>query len=569
MSIRLQALYNAIEGDLIESSGKGVDFYKSCPSLCPDFTHSEASCWSLVHSLGKKFLPRDTSRADEAALVKFLHSNKLAGDWVYTPNTSADEELFGTFKQVLYEFFTPRGLPLCADLDLPFLHGKCGPGSALLASGEDFYSKMFSSRITYATPILREHYLRNVYRFPEWLSAESFRSAALGDPVRVDCSRLSFVPKTTVISRTICVEPSLNMFYQLGFGAVLERRLKTYFNIDLTKQPEFNRRNARVGSLRGSLSTIDLESASDSISTELCRRALPKEVFDLLMALRTPSCSLGENVYAFNMISTMGNGFTFPLQTILFASAVAAVYRVHRRVARFGFRGACGAFGDDLIVHSSMYDRVVSFLTFLGFRVNSAKSFSKGPFRESCGCDFFNGRNIRGVYAKSLDTVQDIYSLINALTWFTARTGIPVHRCVTKLKQWCDVTKTVPPTEDPSSGVMVPLKIASKRGMDRDVQARVYVCYVNIPSKVQIGEGWIAMPKGIKRRIYNPSGLLIGFLSGMALSSGLPRRNAQKRWKTKRRYCSYWDSLPPDNVGNHDVNWQRWETASLVNLLGY
>ncbi|DAD50003.1 RNA-directed RNA polymerase, partial [ssRNA phage Gephyllon.1_12] len=568
MSIRLQALYNAVHGDLIENTGKGLDFYKSCPSLCPDFTHVDAAAWSLVNSLGKKYLPRDTCEPDAAALTKFLHSNILAGDWVYKPVTSLDEVLFGTFKDVLYQFFTPRGLPLIADLDQAFLHGRCGPGSAVLASGEDFYSKMFSSRLSYATPILKEHYLRNVHRFPEWLSAESFRSAALGDPMHVNCSRLSFVPKTTAISRTICVEPSLNMFYQLGLGTVLERRLRSFFKIDLSKQPEYNRENARVGSLDGSLSTIDLESASDSISTELCRQALPKEVFDLLMVLRTPSCSLGKNVYTFNMISTMGNGFTFPLQTIIFASAVSAVYRVHGRTAKFGCGEPCGVFGDDIIVHSDMYDRIVSFLAFLGFRVNSAKSFSQGPFRESCGCDFFNGRNIRGVYAKSLDTVQDIYSLINALTWFSARTGLFLPRLVAKLKLWCDVTKTVPPSEDPSSGVQVPLHIASKRGWSRETQAYAYVCYVSCPKVVKIGDGWIAMPKGVKRRIYNPSGLMIGFLSGMALSAGLPARNGRNRWRTKRRYCSSWNRLPPDTVGNHDVDWQRWETASSVNLLG-
>jgi hypothetical protein len=522
----------------------------------------------MVASLGKKYLPRTTTDQDANALTKFLHSNKLAADWSYRPNTSLDETLYGTFKDVLYRFFTPRGMPLCADLDSAFLHGRCGPGSAVMASGGDFYSKMFASRLTYVTPILREHYLRNVHRFPEWISAETFRSAALGDPVRVESSRLSFVPKTTAISRTICIEPSLSMFYQLGFGAILERRLESFFDISLSRQPELNRRNACLGSKYGSLATIDLESASDSISLELCRSALPKEVFSLLTAMRTPSCSLGGKTYTFGMVSTMGNGFTFPLQTIIFASAVSAVYKTFGRTAKFGPKGACGAFGDDIIVHSNMYDRVVAFLTFLGFRVNNTKSFSQGPFRESCGCDYFKGRNIRGVYAKSLDTVQDIYSLINALTWFTARTGIPVPRIVDKLKQWCDVTKTVPPHEDPSSGVQVPLRLASKRGLDKDTQATVYVCYVCLPAMVKIGDGYIATPQGVKRRIYNPSGLLIGLLSGMALSSGLPRRNAQKRWKTKRRYCSSWNRLPPGNVGNHGVDWLRWDTASSSNLLG-
>ena len=579
MDHRLNALYNALDEDLVRETGKGLSFYRACPNLLPDFSHVESSSWLLCTSLGKKFLPKETGGLDQAAYTKFLECNTFAQGWEYTPNTSADEEFFGTFRDELYRFFTPGGLPLVGGLDEIFLYGKVGPGSAIFASGGDFYSKMFSSRLTYSTSILKDHYLRNVHRFPEWLSAESFRSAALGDPLHVESSRLSFVPKTTSISRTICIEPSLNMYYQLGLGSILEARLKSYFRIDLSLQPERNRELARIGSMAEldrslgdcpvlDLATIDLESASDSISLELCRRALPKEVFDLLMVLRTPSCSLGGTTHTFGMVSTMGNGFTFPLQTIIFASAVAATYRMARRTARFGLRGQCGVFGDDIIVHSDMYDRVCRSLRFLGFKVNYSKSFSQGRFRESCGCDFFNGRNIRGVYAKRLDSVTDSYALINAFTWWSARTGIFLPCTVAVLKRWCDVTKTVPPSEDPSSGVQVPISLASKRGIGQHTQSRAYVCYVFTPAKVKIGDGWIATPKGVRRRIYNPSGLWLAFLSGMALSAGLPRREAGK-WRTKRRYCSWWNSLPPDTVGNHGVDWQRWETANSVNLLGY
>jgi hypothetical protein len=575
MSIRLSALFNALNEDLIWQTGKGVDFYKSIPSLLPDFTHAMASSWCLVNSLGKKFLPEDTHRQDASAYAKFLENNDLSKAWVYRPVTSGDEVLFGTFKDVLYKFFTPQGLPLAADLDTPFLHGKCGPGSAVGASGTDFYSKMFASRISYSTSILKDHYLRNTYRFPEWISAETFRSAALGAPYAVESSRLSFVPKTTTISRTICVEPSLNMFYQLGFGAVLESRLRSFFKIDLSQQPEFNRSLACFGSQDDlsvgpplSVATIDLESASDSISVELCRQALPKEVFDLLMVLRTPSCSLGKETHTFGMISTMGNGFTFPLQTIMFASAVSAVYKVHGRTAMFGRDGQCGVFGDDIIVHSDMYDRVCRFLALLGFRVNRTKSFSQGPFRESCGCDFWKGRNIRGIYAVRIDSVQDSYSLINSCTWFSARTGLNLFRMVSVLKGWCDATKTVPATEDPSSGIQVPISLASKRGTGSHSQSRAYVCYVSVPSKVKIGDGYVCTPRGVKKRIYNPSGLFLACLSGMTLSAGLPRRKNEVRWRTKRRYCSWWNSLPPDNVGNHDVTWRLWEWACIQNLTG-
>lgn len=574
MSNRLAALYNSLDGDLIEETGFDTSFYRSCSSLLPDFTHAQAAAYSLSISLGKKFLPEDTEIQDAKALAKFEACNLLASKWVYKPITSRDEQVWGTFKDVLYRFFTPQGLPLICELDTAFLHGKCGPGSSVGGRGGDFYSKMFSSRLTCSTPVLKFHYLRNLHRFPEWIVAEDFRSASFGEPLEVQGSRLSFVPKTTAISRSICVEPTLNMFYQLGLADILERRLRSFFKIDLSKQPELNRDLARQGSISGDLATIDLESASDSISLEMCRASLPKEAFDIMKVLRSPSCSYRDKTYTFNMISTMGNGFTFPLQTIIFASAVSAVYKAwcfehSHGDATFGPNAPCGVFGDDIIVHSDMYDRVVRFLAQLGFSVNNSKSFSRGPFRESCGCDFFSGRNIRGVYCQRLNTPQDSYALINAINWFSARTGLKLERTVGQLKRWCNSNIVVPPAEDPSSGIQVPLCLLKTRTLGKQTQGIAYICYVSEPKVIRIGDSYINTPRGVKSRIYNPSGLLLAFLSGMALSSGLPLRNNKVKWRTKRRFCSSWNNLPPDSVANHGVDRQRWETAVSDNLLGY
>jgi hypothetical protein len=366
------------------------------------------------------------------------------------------------------------------------------------------------------------------------------------------------------------------MFYQLGAAAMLTDRLQRFFSIDLRRQPDYNRELARFGSLDGRFATIDLESASDSVSYKLCKKALPKEAFELLSVLRMGTVRHRDTTTALHMFSTMGNGFTFPLQSIIFACAVSAVYQVHDRKATFGAMGECGVFGDDIVVHSNMYHRVVSFLTLLGFKVNSNKSFNEGAFRESCGFDFYHGINIRGIYAKALAKPQDFYSLINAATAFTARTGFVLSSFVKCCLRWCDASVTVPMSEDPSSGIRVPMLWLKKRKLLPEprrksepwYQAIGYVCYVPIDKKIRIGDGYVITPKGVKQRIFNWDGLVLSLLFGVGISSGFAVRQRAARWRRTMRSCSFWDALPNDYVSNN-VTIQRVKNAVVSNLENY
>lgn len=90
--------------------------------------------------------------------------------------------------------------------------------------------------------------------------------------------------------------------------------------------------------------------------------------------------------------SSMGNGFTFELETILYRTLAATVCG----------RSSVSAFGDDLIVLSDMFRDVLATLRFFGFTPNEKKTFGEGPFRESCGGDFFNGKPVRAHYLKEL-----------------------------------------------------------------------------------------------------------------------------------------------------------------------
>jgi hypothetical protein len=555
LDTRLSALYSALEQDLWHEVGLSRSFL-DLPSCPPDVSYRQFAGFAQFKALGKKFLPKDCSMQDAAAYEKFNATNSRCAEWELKLNTSLDETLYGTFKKVLYEFFHPGGWPMLTNLDTLFERGGLGPGSSIGSEGGDLYTKLFDSQLTYTDPLVLKHYEYYSKRLPSWRMAELLRSAARGDARRVQGSRLSFVPKSTTISRCICVEPVLNMWYQLGVGSVLTERLRSFFGIDLSNQPDRNRDLARRGSVWGDLATVDLESASDSISIKLCRDVLPKHVFDLLWRIRSPMYEYDGSFHRFEMISTMGNGFTFPLQTILFAAMVSAVYEVSG--SRAFSDGSCGVFGDDIILHAWAYPRLKRLLDLCGFVVNQQKTFTEGPFRESCGKDYYDGNLVRGVYAGRLDTDQDLNALLNGLVMWGCSTGIPIPRTVALLQSLLKHVFYVPPTADPSAGVRVPLELVKRKRLSRDTQAIMYIGYVYVPRTIRIGDCSIHVPRKWKRRMaYNPYGLYLGFLAGMALSSGIPVRDSGK-WTTKRRACSYWDTLGPDAL--EGVTWHRFAT---------
>lgn len=214
----------------------------------------------------------------------------------------------------------------------------------------------------------------------------------------VDGNRICTVPKDALKERTIAIEPTLNVYLQLGVDGFIRKRLKR-FGVDLDSQ-EKNQELARLGSLPSTLAendfvTVDLKAASDSISIKLCELLLPSQWYSYLMSLRSPSGELNGETLVYEKISSMGNGYTFALESAIFAAIIYAVIKAgggsfdHRKFA---------VFGDDLIVESRWYYRLVEALRLSGFQLNLDKTFSFGPIRESCGMDWFLGNPIRPVF---------------------------------------------------------------------------------------------------------------------------------------------------------------------------
>jgi len=504
---------------------------------------------SLRRSLFKKFEDDSGDHADRLAIEKFLSVNERLG--TFRPREIMEWEwmVLGELKSSLHRFFHPSSVGHILDAASIFDAGMAGPGASIGARGEDFYTKHFDSTLTFSSNarFLPALYSRQIQSSSMWRSAEILRQSRYGFS-EVQGSRLSTVPKNVDISRTTCTEPTLNMFYQLGIGGVISRRLRDW-GVDLSVQPTLNRELARVGSLEGTFGTIDLQSASDSLSQKLLAWCLDADVFATLQSVRceqtqTPS---GEWV-KLNMISTMGNGYTFPLQTVLFTCIVLSVYKVMDLPARKSCNGGSdtwGVFGDDIIVVRKAYDNVCRILELLGFVVNTEKSFNEGPFRESCGADYLAGTDIRGVYCKTLRTVGARFSLLNRLIMWSARHGIYLYRTVDYLLQSVPVTP-VPFLAQEDSGLRVPSAYFP------GVAPQAYVFWSPLAPKIRVervegGDDFVRLKhsKGLRRRNINHYGLVVAMVQGSFTRNTISLRASRqgRKYVRSRTTCGYWDSI--------------------------
>jgi len=166
----------------------------------------------------------------------------------------------------------------------------------------------------------------------------------------VDGSTLSTVPKNDKTDRTTATEPSGNMCLQLAVGSYIESVLRS-IGLDIRTQEGKNKILAKLGSIFGHLVTIDLKSASDSILIELCRKLLPRQLFSFMLRIRSPETCLPDGeVVKLHMMSTMGNGFTFPMMTLLLVALIYAVRLRRNGPTNYIDWKTCGVYGDDIIV---------------------------------------------------------------------------------------------------------------------------------------------------------------------------------------------------------------------------
>lgn len=263
---------------------------------------------------------------------------------------------------------------------------------------------------------------------PLW--EQSVRSCAEtpGDLVKVvPGNRIITVPKSYKTDRTIAKEPCMNIYVQKGIGRVIRNRLLRV-GVNLNDQ-RINQLAAFQGSFDGSLATIDLSMASDTLSFGLVSYLLPNDWWWACEQARSPVGTLtsGEVIH-YQKFSSMGNGYTFELESLIFWAIAQTV------VCRYGNErdSRVKVYGDDIVVPTEFSQELLGRLSQAGFKPNEGKTFTSGPYRESCGKHYFSGNDITPFYIrKPVAKLDRLFLVHNNLTRWSDRTDVP---CVESIK---------------------------------------------------------------------------------------------------------------------------------------
>jgi len=296
--------------------------------------------------------------------------------------------------------------------------GGWGPGVSLSVKGEDTTaSRKFTEERELTHEVHRYLLPAAKLAYSPWLGLRD-------DFKIVPGSKIITVPKNAKTDRTIAVEPGLNLYFQKAAGRLIRSKLR-YKGYDLNKEKR-SHVGAYLGSRHNKLATVDFRSASDTISTEVLRQILPTRWFTVLDLCRSHSYTLDVQPKLFEKFSSMGNGFTFELESLIFVAAALVVTELLGEDTE-----DIAVFGDDIVIPGSCVPLYTTFCKFLGFTVNSSKSFSSSYFRESCGAYYFKGCNVKPIFLKQkVSSLPELYDLHNKLKIATESRGYPFANLV-------------------------------------------------------------------------------------------------------------------------------------------
>jgi hypothetical protein len=239
------------------------------------------------------------------------------------------------------------------------------------------------------------------------------------------------VPKNSSVNRTIGVGTVVGIASQHVCGQYIRRCMQRH-GIDLRVLADDHREIAWLGSIKDRYQTIDFSMASDSLSIGLVSRLLGgkrssyrvRTLYKKLLNCRATHFEVNGITYEYYKHSAMGNASTFELETLLFMALGRAITKMHYLkyyklyvIHNHKPRSATSN-GDDLILDLLMLEGTkewcIALLAHVGLQVNGEKSFFTGDFRESCGGDFKEGKNIRGLYLhNSVIRIPDVIRTFN------------------------------------------------------------------------------------------------------------------------------------------------------------
>lgn len=323
--------------------------------------------------------------------------------------------LFGTVKPSWFHDFSFHVRKIMGHLTPSVLNricerGRFGPGVSTGVNAKELVaSKKYKCKDLHLT--------HSLVPFVRPLMGEAWWNFHRHSFIVVKGNRYFTVPKKATARRGACSEPDLNIRVQLGIGDHLVDRLRI-FGVDIRDQGVNRSLVKRAHSSR--IATIDLSQASDCMARAAVLESVSGEWAHLLEIARSPFTFIDGTWVELEKFSSMGNGFTFPLETILFSAVLRASVPIQHWQD-------CSVYGDDILCPQEYAALVVDRLEFLGFQVNRTKTHLAGEFFESCGLDAFRGVNVRPFYCRQepSDPVPFEVRMANALRVYASQMTEP------------------------------------------------------------------------------------------------------------------------------------------------
>lgn len=233
----------------------------------------------------------------------------------------------------------------------------------------------------------------------------TFVSPSDEQPVRVVT-----VPKTLKGPRIIAIEPACMQFVQQGIRDWLYRTIEqfplTRGHVNFRDQ-EVNRYIALMSSSTGLMATIDLSDASDRVPLSLVKYMFEGSdlLWQTILACRSDGAEMpdGTVIRPLRKFASMGSALCFPIEAMYFYTCcVAALLKERGLSCTFANIHMVSrdvyVYGDDISVPAREAEVVLACLQRYNCKVNAAKSFWTGRFRESCGMDAYGGYDVTPTY---------------------------------------------------------------------------------------------------------------------------------------------------------------------------
>lgn len=492
----------------------------------------------LTHKVERPCSPE----REAAAFSQFLQTDR---ELLGLPGR-IDPARLDTFRRVSWKLFGEMFMELDRKIASYELIPKHGPGAVAekLSQEDKRLYNYWSDRLETVFPKWR--YTSNtVDHFPVHM------------PVPMDAElpvRVVSVPKTQSTPRIIAIEPSSVQYAQQG----LKREIYEWIDRGpLGKVLGFrdqsrNQDLALKASVDHSLATLDLSEASDRVHWFLVKVLFERtpHLWDFVWATRSHKAQLPDGeVIPLQKFASMGSALTFPIEAIVFTTlAVCGVESSQcKRLNTRDLPGVISVYGDDIVVPVDSVGVVVDWLEHFGAKVNRAKSFWSGSFRESCGAEYYRGTSVTVVRLRhELPSSQRDAAEIAALVEFRNRAYLAgLWKLVAELDESLETFIRLPITRVDSEGLDEVGYLHQATFLpSRQTYMRYNPHLCRYERRVPILRG-----RSVSYRVDGRAGLLEWFYDSLRQGDLKDRYDSQERptsFSIKRR----WVEIPKDLYGH-------------------